>query len=96
MRMLSPNEIRSIRTWLGMSRKEFGHILWAALTTVEQWETGECVPVGAHRRLLELLARASVNPDFKLPKQVNGSPDPLLVLYKLLETLYASETHTNM
>jgi len=96
LRTLSPNEIRSIRTWLGMSRKEFGHILWAALTTVEQWETGECAPVGAHRRLLELLARALDNSDFILPKRVNGSVDPLLVLYRLLETHYASETHTNM
>jgi hypothetical protein len=91
MQRLTPSRIRKMRTTLGMSRKEFGRILWAALTTVEQWETGECVPVGTHRRLLLLVEEALADPGFKPIVRDPRANDPLFVLYRLLKPLYASQ-----
>lgn len=85
---LTPKRIRSIRNTLEMSRTEFGRILWAAVTTVEQWESGECKPVGMHRRMLLLLERALGNPDFKPFMADPRASDPLFVLYRVLEPLY--------
>ena len=90
MQRLTPSRIRRIRKTLGMSRKEFGRILWAALTTVEQWETGECVPVGTHRRLLLLLEEALADPRFKPIVRDPRANDPLFLLYRLLKPLYTS------
>jgi transcriptional regulator with XRE-family HTH domain len=95
VRRLTAARIRTIRKSLGMSRKEFGHILWAAVTTVEQWESGECQPVGTHRRLLELLARASTDPSFKPVVRDERAGDPLFVLYRLLQPLYAERAARN-
>ena len=89
MHKLTPSRIRKIRKTLGMSQREFGHILWAALTTVAQWESGKSVPVALHRRLLMLLDQALANPAFE---PIVGDPranDPLFVLYRILEPLYA-------
>jgi hypothetical protein len=90
MQKLTPTRIRKMRMTLGMSRKEFGRILWAALTTVEQWEIGECVPVGTHRRLLLLLEEALTDPGFKPIVRDARANDPLFVLYRLLKPLYAT------
>ena len=78
-----------------MSKKEFGRILWAAVTTVEQWESGECLPVGMHRRLLELLTQASATADFKPIVRDPRADDPLFVLYRLLEPLYDDRAARN-
>ena len=78
-----------------MSRNEFAHILWAALRTVEQWESGECVPVGMHHRLLLLLEKALTNPSVQ-PRFLKGSskrshvaalPTVGATLWQFLETL---------
>jgi hypothetical protein len=92
MRRPTPNRIRKMRKSLGMSKMEFGHILWAAVTTVDQWETGECIPVGAHRRLLLLLEEALADPKFKPIVLGARANDPLFLLYRLLKPLYANRS----
>jgi DNA-binding XRE family transcriptional regulator len=92
---LTPSRIRKIRNALKMSRAEFGHILWAALTTVQQWETGECVPVGMHRRMLVLLERALSYPGFRSSMCDPRTSDPLFVLYRVLEPHYEGRSSMN-
>jgi DNA-binding transcriptional regulator YiaG len=89
---LTPKDVRKIRNTLEMSRTEFGRILWAAVTTVEQWESGECKPVGLHRRMLVLLERALSDPGFKPFVRDPRASDPLFVLYRVLEPLYGSRS----
>jgi DNA-binding XRE family transcriptional regulator len=93
---LTPQRIRKIRDTLEMSRTEFGRILWAAVTTVEQWESGECKPVGLHRRLLVLLERALGDPGFKPFVSDPRAGDPLFVLFRLLEPLYEGRSHSSV
>ena len=95
MQKLTSSRIRKMRTTLGMSRKEFGRILWAALTTVEQWETGECAPVGMHERMLVLLETALSDPDFRTFIRDPRANDPLFVLYRMLEPLYEGRSDTS-
>ncbi|HWF37033.1 MAG TPA: hypothetical protein VG322_00845 [Candidatus Acidoferrales bacterium] len=71
-----------------MSKKAFGDILWAALTTVEQWESGECSPVGMHYRLLLLLEQEAKNPSFHSALRDGRAADPLFVFYRLLASLF--------
>jgi hypothetical protein len=71
-----------------MSKKAFGEILWAALTTVEQWESGKCSPVGVHHRLLLLLEREATNPSFHSALRDSRAADPLFVFYRLLGSLF--------
>ncbi len=71
-----------------MSKKAFGDILWAALTTVEQWESGKCSPVGVHHRLLSLLEREATNPSFHSALRDSRAADPLFVFYRLLGSLF--------
>ena len=92
---LTPRRIRKIRNTLNMSRPKFGHILWAAVTTVEQWETGECLPVGMHRRMLTLLETALKNPRFNSFVGDPRASDPLFVLYRVLEPLYENRSDTS-
>ena len=95
MQKLTPSRIRKIRKTLAMSRVDFAHILWAALTTVQQWESGECRPVGMHHRLLVLLEKSLANPQVRPTLLAEGTRDPrandpLFVLYRLLKPLYTS------
>jgi hypothetical protein len=92
MRKLTPSRIRKMRRTLGMTKKDFGHILWAALTTVGQWESGECAPVGMHHRLLVLLEKSLVNPSVRLTLLDVQASDPMLLLYRLLETIYGTRS----
>jgi len=92
MQKLTPSRIRKMRRTLGMSRQEFGHVLWAARTTVEQWESGECTPVGMHHRLLTLLERALQSPAIRLTLLDARASDPMFLLYRLLEPLYGSRS----
>lgn len=71
-----------------MSKREFGQILWAALTTVEQWESGKYAPVGMHHRLLILLEKGLADPSVR-PRLLDER-DPMFLLYRLLEPLYGS------
>jgi hypothetical protein len=88
MEKLTAARARRIRKTLGISKREFGHILWAAVTTVEQWESGKCAPVGMHQRLLVLLEKGLTNPSFRPSLQDMRASDPMFVLYRLLEPLY--------
>ena len=92
MRKLTPSRIRKIRRTLGMSKREFGHILWAARTTVEEWESGERAPVGMHHRLLILLEKGLANPPMRVTLMDVRARDPMLLLYRLLEPLYGSRS----
>jgi hypothetical protein len=90
MQRLTPRRIRKIRKTLGMSKRDFGHVLWAALKTVEQWESGGCVPVGMHHRLLVLLEKGLASPSVRLTLLDERARDPLFLLFRLLEPLYGS------
>src|SRR5580692_7409218 len=89
---LTPSRIRKMRRTLGMSKAEFGHILWAAVTTVDQWESGECAPVGMHKRLLLLLEDALEDPTVRLTFRNARAIDPMFLLYKLLDPIYGSRS----
>jgi transcriptional regulator with XRE-family HTH domain len=95
MEKFTPARIRKIRRTRGISKSEFARILWAASTTVEQWESGECTPVGMHHRLLVLweqgLTNRSLKPTLKDPK----ANDPIYLLYRLLESLYEARSVKN-
>ncbi len=92
MRKLTPSRIRKLRRTLGVSRKDFGDVLWAAPPTVRQWETGQCAPVGTHQRLLALLDQALANPSVRLTLMDTRARDPLFLLYRLLEPLYGGRS----
>lgn len=92
MRKLTPSRIRKIRRTLGISKKEFGHILWAERTTVQQWESGECAPVGMHSQLLVLLENALENRSVRAELLDARTSDPLLLLYRLLEPIYGTHS----
>ncbi len=92
MKKFTAARVRKIRKALGISQKEFGRILWAAVTTEAQWESGECAPVGMHHRLLLLLEKALANPSARSAFRNVRACDPMFLLYKLLEPLYGSRS----
>ena len=95
MERFTAARVRKIRKVLGISQKEFGRILWVVTTTVEQWESGECVPVGMHNRLLLLWERGLTNPSLRSALKNSDANDPMYLLYRLLQPLYEipSSTH---
>ena len=95
MERFTAARVRKIRKALGISQKEFGRILCVATTTVEQWESGECVPVGMHNRLLLLWERGLTNPSLRSALKNSDANDPMYLLYCLLQPLYEipSSTH---
>jgi transcriptional regulator with XRE-family HTH domain len=92
MRKLTPSRIRKIRKTLGMSKPEFGEVLWASPATVDQWESGECAPVSMHHRLLILLEKGLANPPMRFTLMDVRARDPMFLLYRLLEPLYGSRS----
>ena len=92
MNKLTAERVRALRKTLGLSKKEFGRMVWAALTTVEQWESGECRPVGMHQRLLALLEKGSGNPVIRSELRGMRSSDPMFVLYLFLQPLYENRS----
>ena len=96
MEKFTADRIRKIRKALGISQKEFGRILWAASTTVEQWESGECAPVGMHHRLLRLWEQGLANPSLSSTlKSPEANDDPMYLLYRLLQPLYEIHSAEN-
>lgn len=91
-RKLTPLRIRKMRRALGMSKEDFGRVLWAALTTVEQWESGECAPVGMHYQLLVLIEKSLENRSIRAALRDARTSDPLLLLYRLLEPIYGTHS----
>jgi len=85
---LSATRIREIRKELNFTREQFASVLWVALKTVDQWESGGRKPAGAHRRLLVLLEHGLSTPSFRRTLRDPRVNDPLFILYRLLEPLY--------
>ena len=52
--LLSPDEIKTIRTGLGYNQLQFEAILGSGPKTVTRWERGTVAPSGAANRLLEV------------------------------------------
>jgi len=88
MRGLSAARVRKIRKELNFTREQFASVLWVALKTVDEWESGGRKPVGAHRRLLLLLEHGLTTPSFRTALLDPRADDPLFLLYGLLEPLY--------
>jgi hypothetical protein len=88
MARLTPIRIRKIRKALGFSKREFARTLWAAVATIERWESGDICPAGMHHRFLVLLESALANPSFKPALRDPRAGDPMFLLYRLLEPLY--------
>jgi DNA-binding XRE family transcriptional regulator len=88
MAKLSANRVRKIRRELGFTREEFARVLWVALKTVDEWESGGRTPVGAHPRLLLLLEHGLSTPSFRAALRDPRAGDPLFLLYRLIEPFY--------
>jgi hypothetical protein len=88
MDKLTPDRIRKIREALGFSKTEFARTLWAAVATVDRWESGGLRPVGMHHRFLSLLERGLGTPSFRIILRDPRAIDPMFLLYRLLEPLY--------
>ncbi len=58
--LLTPNAIKKIRSDLGLSQREFEHLLGTGEKTCVRWETGRVSQSVAADRLMRLIAR---NPD---------------------------------
>jgi transcriptional regulator with XRE-family HTH domain len=97
MKKFTAGRVRKIRKALGISQRELGRILWAATTTVEQWESGECAPVGTHHRLLILWERGLANPSLRpVLTHPEANEDPIYLLYRLLQSLYEVHSAENL
>ena len=90
MSKFSAGRIRKIRKELDFTREEFARVLWVALKTVDQWESGGRNPVGAHRRLLLLLEHGLSTSSFRAALRDPRAEDPLFLLFCLVEPLYRS------
>ena len=88
MRGLSAARVRKIRKELNFTQEQFARVLWVALKTVDEWESGGRKPAGAHRRLLLLLEHGLTTPSFRTALRDPRADDPLFLLYGLLEPLY--------
>ena len=68
---MTPDEIKSLRTALGMSQQALAAALGVSFATVNRWENGKARPQGDRiRRLKELLAQsesAAITTDLSLP-----------------------------
>ena len=60
---LNPDQIRSVRTELGLSQKEFADKLLCGIASVKRWETGVVIQnAGIDARMRELAAAAPATP----------------------------------
>jgi DNA-binding XRE family transcriptional regulator len=59
-RPLTPGSIRSLRSRLGMSRKQFSELLGVSPGSVFNWESGRILPRGASRKRLAEVRRMGV------------------------------------
>lgn len=64
LRDYKPEEIKKIRTDLGMTQTLFAGFLGVSPKTVEAWEAGRNIPNGPTRRILSMVER-----DPKLPER---------------------------
>jgi transcriptional regulator with XRE-family HTH domain len=92
MQRLSPGRIRKIRKHLGLSRKEFGRILWAAPGTVDNWESGSRAPVGFRHQLLMLMEQNLANSFLSAAVKDPRAAMPMFVVYGILELTYGDRS----
>lgn len=59
-RIVSPADVRAIRTRLGKSQSEFAIMIGVSVGTLQNWEQGRRKPEGPARALLKIAAE---NPD---------------------------------
>ena len=90
MERLAPGRIRKIREGSGLSRENFGRSVWAAGRTVARWESGSCVPIGIHYRLLTLLERNLASPFLRAALKDPRSANPMFLVYRLLAIVYGN------
>ncbi len=57
----SPNEIRDLRSRYELSQKNMALLLNVSASTLQKWETGAKKPVGAARKLLDILQKKGVS-----------------------------------
>lgn len=89
MPTMTPSRVRKIRKALGFSQQDFAHILWVTWTTVSRWESGFAAPSGVHLRILIILDQHLTSRALRLALQDPRSGDPMFLLFRLLEPLYA-------
>lgn len=61
VRLLTPQEIRSIREREHVSQSVFAHYLNVTTGLISQWERGEKKPIGASLKLLSLVEKKGLN-----------------------------------
>jgi DNA-binding transcriptional regulator YiaG len=54
---MTPNQIRAIRSRLGLTQQELADMIAASQVTVARWETGVNEPKGAYLKALKELAK---------------------------------------
>ena len=86
---MTPSRVRKIRKALGFSQQDFAHILWVTWTTVSRWESGFAAPSGVNLRILTILDQQLTSRTLRAALRDPRSGDPLFVLYRLIEPLYA-------
>ena len=86
---MTPSRVRKIRKALGFSQQDFAHILWVTWSTVNRWESGFAAPSGVHLRILAILDQHLTSPTLRAALRDPRSGDPMFVLYRLLQPLYA-------
>lgn len=55
---MTPQEVKKIRTTLGLSQQAFASLLGLSFVSVNKWENGGSAPTGLSAVLLELLRNA--------------------------------------
>lgn len=61
VKILSPNEIKSIRLNSKMSQTVFAKLINASSSTIQKWETGEKIPRGISLKLLNIVKNKGVD-----------------------------------
>ena len=61
VKILSPNEIKSIRLNSKMSQSVFAKLINASSSTIQKWETGEKTPRGISLKLLNIVKNKGVD-----------------------------------
>jgi len=86
---MKPTRVRQIRKALGFSQQNFANILCVAWPTVSRWESGFASPSGVNLRILTILDQQLTSRTLRAALRDPRSCDPMFVLYRLLEPLYA-------
>ena len=55
---MTPEDIRALRTELGITQQQFASLLDVSFVSVNRWENGHAEPMGGNRATLSLLSDA--------------------------------------